>query len=95
MIWFRLFWACNASAGAPGSDHIGRLLQASAGGEHHLTEAPKLVVLGHVHGLRQADEHAFVLFSRKSAEATGKVTSVGSTEPVPQLTMEVTLLIWV
>ena len=77
MIRLRLFGACSASAGAPGRDDVGRLLQAAAGREHHLAEAAELEVLGDVQRLRQAHQHALVLLEVVGATATGSVTSVG------------------
>ena len=80
MIWFRSFCGLERQRGSAGERYIGRLLQASAGGEQDFAKAPEQVVLGDVEGLRQTDEHAFVLFSRiGGGEGQGHIGGVDDT----------------
>ena len=50
-----------------GLDDVGRLLQASPGGEQHLAEPAELEVLGDGQGLRHPHDHALVALERRGA----------------------------
>ena len=62
MILFRSFCACSVRRRRAGRHDVRRLLRGGRPDDRTTcAEAAELEVLGDVHRLRQADEHAFVL----------------------------------
>jgi hypothetical protein len=71
----RLFSACRARAGAPGSTTLVGWASRPPGRHHHLAEPTELEVLGDREVLRERDEHALVALERRSGDATGSSMS--------------------